>query len=271
MKNDASLTPLLEAKGVRFSYDAESPLVLDDVSLSLYGGEVVTLLGPNGVGKSTLLDILTGSLKPGEGEVILDGTPIGSLKQAEVARMIAYVPQNSSDIYDYEVREYVAMGRAPYLGLLGRPDEKDYQLVEKVMDDMGASSLLNKSYLQISGGERQMVNICRAVVQQPRLIVFDEPTAALDMGNQVKVLLLAKRLAEEGFAVLLTTHNPEHAILLGGRMMVLEKGGHPIAGQAADVLTQEHMSQLYQAPLRVVDVDEIGRRACLVESLRTYE
>lgn len=257
---------VLQADGVSFSYRSERR-VLDNVSLCIAPGEMLTLLGPNGAGKSTLLNCLVGALRPQEGAVLLEDRNVGEMQPREVARRIAYVPQTSNPTYGYQTRDYIAMGRAPHKGMFQKPDEEDYALVDEAMERLGVTHLAAQPYTQLSGGERQLANVCRAIVQQPSVILFDEPTSALDYGNQIKVLRLVKSLREQGYAIMMTTHNPDHPIMLGGRVAILDRAGHLECGRVDELMTEERLSALYQIDLRVLSIPELGRNACLPEGV----
>ncbi len=258
--------PLLSARGLAFSYDGDRT-VLDDVSVEIAPGEVLTLLGPNGAGKSTLLNCLVGALSPQRGEVVLAGRPVLAMAPREVARIVACVPQYSTTTYGYRVIDYVLMGRAPYKNVFQRPCDSDREIARSVIERMGIEHLAEAAYTQISGGERQLVNVCRALVQQPRAILFDEPTSALDYGNQLKVLRMVRLLGDERYAVIMTTHNPDHPMLLGGRVAILERNGHLSCGNVRDMMTQERLGALYDADLRVFRSAELDRDVCLAARL----
>ena len=136
-------------------------------------------------------------------------------------------------------------------------------MVDDAMARLGITHLAKKPYTQISGGERQLVNVCRAIVQQPRVILFDEPTSALDYGNQIKVLRMVKGLREQGYAIIMTTHNPDHPILLGGRVAILDRAGRLSCGSVEKLMTEERLSALYDVDLRVLRIDELGSDACM--------
>lgn len=253
---------VLEAERISFSYDGKTP-VLSEVNLCIAPGEMLTILGPNGAGKSTLLNCLVGTLTPQKGRVMLAKSEISEMSPRDIAKLIAYVPQTSIPTYGYQVRTYIAMGRAPHKGLFEQPKAEDLALVDKTIESLGISHIAEKPYTQISGGERQLANVCRALVQQPKIIIFDEPTSALDYGNQVKVLRLVKRLREQGYAIIMTTHNPDHPILLGGRVGILNRQGNFSVGDTKKLMSEDRLSELYDVPLRVIRVDEIDRNVCL--------
>lgn len=248
---------------VSFQYHANSGIVLDRVSLSVDAGEVVVLLGPNGAGKTTLLHCMINLLRPGEGRILLAGQELGSMKPKEIAALAAFVPQSHEPSFDYSVLEFVLLGRAPRTGLFGRPGRADEAACLEILGELDLMSLADRSYMELSGGERQQVLIARALAQEPRVLVFDEPTAHLDLGNQARVLRLIRRMADKGLGVLMTSHNPDHALMAGDKAAVLKKGGALVSGPTDRILDRELLSDVYGTDLRLVDVPGIGLRACL--------
>ena len=252
---------LLESKNVFFSYP-HSQAVLNGVDLTIHKGELITLLGPNGSGKSTFMNCLMGLLKPQQGSILVNRTNINYMNARAISRKIAYVAQNPEVTFSHTVRNYIAMGRTPYLKIYEKPSSDDYNLVDEAIERLGIEKLADKQYTQISGGERQLVNVCRAIVQQPELIIFDEPTSALDYGNQIKVLRLIKELSSEGYSILISTHNPDHPILLDGTVCVLSRGGKMRTGTVEDIMTEDYLDEIYQTQLHVKYVDEAQRMIC---------
>ncbi|MDR0818826.1 MAG: ABC transporter ATP-binding protein [Oscillospiraceae bacterium] len=257
---------VLQAERLTFAYDKSEP-VLKDLSFYIEQGSLVTLLGPNGAGKSTLISCLCGLFTPRSGQVLLNGKEILALNQRSIAHQIAYVPQQIRLAFPYKVRDYIAMGRAPYLGIFTKPGAKDYQSVDDAMERMGISQLSNKACTQISGGEAQLVDICRAIIQEPDILVFDEPTSALDYGNQVRVLRLIRDLNTQGYTVILTTHNPDHAILLNGVAALLDKNGVLTIGKAADVINSDSVKRVYGMEICVDYISAVNRIACVTCAL----
>ncbi len=260
---------ILEVDNLAFSFDGSGGArVFSGVSFSLRPGDIFTVLGPNGVGKSTLFNCICGFLKPVEGCVRVFGKPTGEYSQNELARRLAYDPQMQNFAFDYKVRDYLVMGRTPYVKPLARPGVEDYRVVERVIADLGIEALGDKSMRQISGGERQQVQIARALVQEPRILMLDEPTNHLDYGNQLKVLGLISRLAKSRDMVLiLTSHVPDHAILLGGKTGILERGGKMTVGPVGRIVTEETLRRIYNTNLHLVDIECIGRKACVAGGL----
>ena len=257
---------LLQARSISFAYKHNQP-TFQNVSFDICKGEMFSLLGPNGAGKSTLLNCLSGIDHPYEGTVLLNGTPITRLSPREVATMLAYVPQHISTTYAFSVREYLAFGAAPRLGVFTSPGKDVYQLVDSVVERLGLQPLVNRRISELSGGECQRVAIGRAIVQQPSIILFDEPTSALDYGNQLRVLRCMRQLLSDGFTIVMTTHNPNHPLLLGGRVALLNNQGHLTVGDAQDVLTEQVLSELYEAQLHMVHIDKLRRDCCLPDNL----
>jgi iron complex transport system ATP-binding protein len=169
--------------------------------------------------------------------------------------------------FSYKVIDFVTMGRAPNISLFSHPSEEDRQAAFEAIESLGIGGLAEKPYTEISGGERQQVMIARAIAQNPKVILFDEPTSHLDYGNQQIVLKLIRRLAHEGYGIIMTTHNPDHALLLGGNTAVLDDEGHLVSGNTKDIITAENLKKLYGTDVLVVRVDEAGRDACITPKL----
>ena len=252
----------LELKNVSFSYDNKKE-VLKDINLTVNKGSVMTILGRNGAGKSTMLNCITGGLKPTKGEIFLDGKEISSMSYQELAKVIAYVPQNHTTTYPYMVKDLVVMGRAPYLKLYEKPSKKDFELVNEVLEELGILHLADRLYTEISGGERQKVTVARAIVQQADIIILDEPTSQLDYGNQLRLVSQVSTLVKRGFGVIMTTHMPDHVFLVGGEVAILDKKGNLNVGKVDDVMTNEALSELYESEINIVEVKEFNRKICI--------
>lgn len=257
---------LYEIRNLSFSY-AGGPPVLEKVSLTLKEGEILTVLGPNGAGKSTLLNCMMGLLPAPPEALRLCGRPLADMREREIARLVGYVPQLHTPVFDYSVLEFVLMGRAALLSPLARPGPEDRRAAEEALAAVGLAHLADRPYTAISGGERQQATVARAIAGRPKAVLFDEPTAHLDFGNQLRVLRMIRRLSEEGYATVVTTHNPDHAILLGGTAAVLDRQGHLRAGPAEELLTEELLRQIYDTQLLVRYQPELGRRVCLYPPL----
>ncbi len=242
--------------------------VLSGINLTVESGDICCILGENGVGKSTLFKTLLGVIPPVAGSIYLGGKELGTISRREIASMMAYVPQNHNPAFNYLVSEVIMMGRygnsKPFL----LPNSDDNEAVEKIAEEMGVSHLLDKPYMNISGGERQKVLICKALAQNPDILVFDEPTANLDYGNQVVLLDAISELSDKGIMILLTTHSPEQALLLNANTLLLSKTSDPQYGSAASIITEKNLSEVYGKRIRVIDiVTEEGNpmRCCIPE------
>ncbi|MGO9230487.1 MAG: ABC transporter ATP-binding protein [Bryobacteraceae bacterium] len=240
--------------------------VVEDVSLSLDSGAVLCLLGANGSGKTTLFKAILGLLRLNGGRILVDGADTAAWPQRRLARTLAYVPQAHTPPFPFAVRDVVLMARTAHLGLFGSPSRLDAAIAEDAMEKLGVSHLAHARYTEISGGERQLVLIARALAQQSEFLIMDEPTSNLDFGNQVRVLRRVKELAGRKLGLLMTTHFPDHAFLCASRVAVL-KGGKLLAmGRPEDVLTQERLESAYGVSLRIVKVDA-GLRVCVPEMI----
>jgi iron complex transport system ATP-binding protein len=218
-----------------------------DVSLAVAPGEALALLGPNGGGKTTLLKTMLGLLAPHAGAVMIDGKPLSALPVAERARRIGYVPQAHAGAFAFVVRDVVLMGRTAHQGLFASPTAADRAIVDLKLAELGVSHLAEQPYTMISGGERQLVLIARALSQEPAYVVLDEPTASLDFGNQGKVMRQIGALTAKGLGVLFTTHDPNQALRHADRVALLGDGRLAAMGAPRDVLTAKAIEALYGA------------------------
>jgi iron complex transport system ATP-binding protein len=182
---------MLEVSTLAFGFPGRT--VGRDVSFSLRGGEVMCVLGPNGGGKTTLFRTLLGLLQKHAGSIVLGGVPVEKLSRSEIARRTGYVPQEHAGYFAFTVREFVLMGRTAHLGAFSVPARKDREVAQRALESLGISGLSERPITGISGGERQLALVARALAQEPRLLLLDEPTAGLDFGNQVRVLERASR------------------------------------------------------------------------------
>ncbi|HXX09088.1 MAG TPA: ABC transporter ATP-binding protein [Pseudolabrys sp.] len=242
----------IEGRGLTIGYPDRT--VGSGLDVALVTGEVLALLGPNGGGKTTLLKTLLGLLKPKAGAVQLGGKPLSSYSIRERARVIAYVPQVHIGTFAFTVETVVLMGRTAHGTLFSRPSARDRAVAQAVLERFGIASLADRPYTMISGGERQLVLLARALAQEPQFIVLDEPTASLDFGNQGKVMNEIRALAKSGHGVLFTTHDPNHALRAADRAYLLRDGTRVADGPVATVLNREQLEALYHATVeRITD------------------
>lgn len=222
------------------------------LDVELRKGEVVALLGPNGGGKTTLLKTLLGLLRPLAGDVVIGGQQLADLPVRERAQRIAYVPQTHTATFAFPVETVVLMGRTAHGNVFSRPTSRDRVVAASAIARFGISALAERPYTMISGGERQLVLLARALAQEPQFIVLDEPTASLDFGNQGKVMREMRALAASGLGVLFTTHDPNHALRAADRAYLLRSGILIAEGNVGSVLTKTQLEDLYGAPVQTI-------------------
>lgn len=229
------------------------------VSLAVGAGEVVCLLGPNGGGKSTLFKTLLGLLPRQGGRILLDGADIAGLARADIARRVAYVPQAAGGYFPYSVAEVVLTGRAAHVDAFATPGAAHERIAAEAMSRVGIAHLASKVFTNISGGERQLALIARALAQAAPVMVLDEPTANLDFGNQARVVAEIVRLARDGTGVLWATHDPGHALECADRVALLSGGALAAYGPADRVLDEARLSALYGVTVGIATLPD-GRR-----------
>ncbi len=232
-------------------YDKKT--VLQNISLTVESGEVLCILGPNGTGKTTLFKSILGLLKMQGGCVELDGKDMSKMNRAQIARKIGYIPQAHNPPFPFKVIDVILMGRTAHLGILASPGKKDLIIAEEVLEILNIRHLRDKIYTQVSGGEKQLVLIARALVQKPLLLVMDEPTAALDFVNQLLVLSYISKLAESGLAIIMASHFPDHAFLYSTKVVLLKTGEVYAVGAPGEVITEQYLEHLYGVNVKIVD------------------
>lgn len=254
-----------EVSHLSCGYKAGRPLI-KDVTFSLGSRDICCILGRNGVGKSTMFKTLLGLLPPLGGSILLDGEDITGWSAEKLASHVAYVAQSHTPPFPYLVEEMIMLGRMSHIGIFGKPGPKDQKIVDEIIHDLGIDYLKGRAYTEISGGERQMVMIGRALAQEPKILVLDEPTANLDYGNKVIVLDTIKMLSERGICTIFTTHDPEQTLLLEAETVIIIPHEPVVFGPSRAVVTEKNLKRAYNATIRVVEIsDDEGRpvRVCL--------
>jgi iron complex transport system ATP-binding protein len=256
---------MLQIENLAFGFPGRT--IGRDVSFSLAAGEAMCVLGPNGGGKTTLFRTLLGLLEPHGGTIVLGGVSLDSLSRREIAQRIGYVPQGHSAYFAFTVRDFVLMGRTAHLGVFSVPGRKDRELAGRVLEALGIAHLAERPVTEISGGERQLALVARALAQEPAMLVLDEPTASLDFGNQVRVLEKITALAATGISILFASHDPDHAFLTSHRVLLLAEGRALEIGPPAQVIRPDSLKRLYGVSVDVLPLAG-GRHTCLPELRR---
>ncbi|HWG76826.1 MAG TPA: ABC transporter ATP-binding protein [Steroidobacteraceae bacterium] len=244
--------PLIEVRGAAFHYGEHC--VFSAMDLDIFRGEVLTILGPNGCGKSTLLRCIGGQLALSGGTVRIDHADVSSLEAGARARKIGFLFQRHLPSFPFPVLDVVSMGRAPHLSLFCVPASRDIDLAEQALAKVGVLHLKDRPYTELSGGELQLVLLARTLVQQPDVILLDEPTSHLDFRNQTLSLRTIGALAAEGVTMVMTTHDPNHAFLLPGRVLLMQPGGAILTGLASQIITDSTLSATYGIDITVFSV-----------------
>lgn len=246
---------LISIRDLEFSYNGDHRKVLQGLNLDLPAGSITAILGPNGAGKSTLVHILLGILKPAGGQISILGKSIQDYTRRELSHLIAFVPQSEYTAFDFSVIDYVLMGRAPHIGMLQMPTRVDIERTLEQLENLSLTHLAQRSVLELSGGEHQLVLIARALVQEPQMLLLDEPTTHLDLSNQGRILSTLTRLAEAGTTVVYTTHDPDSAARTAQYLVLMREGQVLSSGEVGPVLTAQNLTRTYGVPVRVVQVD----------------
>ena len=241
---------LLKVKGVVFSYD--SLRALNGVTFEAMEGEVLGIIGPNGSGKTTLLRCINKALKPQGGAVLIDGKDVSKMERRETARRVGVVPQNSSAFFPFSVLDVILMGRNPHLGRFAREGRGDIKVAENAMELTSTFHLIERRMDELSGGEKQRVIIARALTQQPKVLLLDEPTLHLDVNHQLEILALIRELTvKQRLVTLLVSHDLNLAARFCDRLLLLKSGKVFAAGSVEDVLTQRNIREVYNVEVEV--------------------
>lgn len=244
---------LIDAKNISFSYQKKE--ILKDIDFKLSKGDILSLVGKNGCGKTTLLKIVLGILKA-KGDIKIFSKDINKYKNKELAKLISYVPQTHQIPFDYTVFDVVLMGRLAHINLFSNYSQKDKDIALKNIEKVGISHLKDSIYSQISGGERQLAFIARALTQDAKIIFMDEPVTGLDYGNQLKLLKFLKELAKDGYTFVKTTHYPDHALYASNKVLMLKDGEVLDYGTVEEKLTAENIKNLYDVDVDIISKDD---------------
>jgi len=243
---------LLETKNLSFSY--EKTKVLDDINISFEKGKLTTLLGANGSGKTTIIKSLNKIIKINKGEIIINNKNISKLKQKEIAKKIAMVPQEHNSVFSYKSIDVVLMGITPYLDFAKQPKEKDYNKAKRILDKLNVGNLAYRNYNKLSGGERQLVLIARALMQDTEYILLDEPTSHLDFKNQHLILQKLKKLTNKNKAIITALHDPNLALKYSDKIIIIKDGKILAKGDTKKVMNNKNLSDAYNTQIIVNEI-----------------
>ncbi|MCQ2511958.1 MAG: ABC transporter ATP-binding protein [Lachnospiraceae bacterium] len=243
----------LKIDNIYFSY--KNHPVLKGVSFEAGKGELISVLGPNGVGKSTLFKCILGLLKPEQGDVIINGTSLKEMTPAMLAREIAYIPQFHNPVFSYTVFDMVLMGTTAQMSKLSVPKEEQMKYAEEALKILDIYHLKDRNYANISGGERQMTLIARAIAQQAKILIMDEPSASLDFGNKIRLMKTVRTLTNNGYTVIQSTHDPEQACFYSSKILAMYDGQNLAFGRPPDIIDSRLISKLYGMDIDVINLD----------------
>jgi len=244
---------------VSFRYTAETPRVLKDISINVAKGTITVILGPNGVGKTTLLQLILGWHRPETGAIWIKNKKLDAFTNRERGRLMSLVPQSEYIPFEYSLTEYVLLGRLPYLNPLEIPSQPHIELAEESIRQVGLDPNDHRPITILSGGERQLLLLARALCQQPEILILDEPTSHLDLSNKKNISDILLKLRDRGLTVVLTTHEPDFALAVGERLVLLNDGVLVAHGNMEDTFTEELLSKTYSAKITTKTID--GRKA----------
>ncbi len=259
----------IKVNALTYSYSESRGEVFREVGFEVGNGDIVSFLGPNGTGKSTLLKCIAGIIPYKQGSILLDGEEVSGMKPEKAAGKMSYVPQTQVSPFPYPVKEIVLMGRAPHLGLFSSPHAEDIGKAEAAMEMVGISGLSERPCNRISGGEWQLVLIARAITQESGILLLDEPTSHLDLGNQMRILETIVRLSESGFTILVATHFPDHALMTSNRAAILKDGLLSEVLHPEELITENLISHTYGVDVRLIQHEAIGKRRIIVPMLKS--
>lgn len=245
---------ILEVENGCFGYPKQEE-ILTDINIKLEEGHILSVLGPNGIGKTTLLKCMIGLMPWSRGRSLLAGKDIRTLKSKEIWNMISYIPQTHGFSFSYTGLEMVMLGRSSHLGLFSQPGHREIEMAEAMMEKVGITRLADKDCNRMSGGELQMVLIARALINEPKLIILDEPETGLDFHNQILVLNMVEKLAhEENIGAIMNTHYPTNAMSIADEALMMNRKGDRFYGSTGDILNESNISKSFDVN---VVVDEI--------------
>jgi iron complex transport system ATP-binding protein len=251
----------ISVRDISFTWPGTEANLFNRLNLDFPAGKTVCLIGPNGSGKTTLIELILGWRRADSGDIEVEGRSVSALPARERGRMMALVPQEERLPFSYSAMEYVLLGRASYLPPLARPGRGDRDMAMKVLEDVGISHLAFRPVPMLSGGEKRMVLIARALVQKPRILLLDEPANHLDPANRERIMEILKLLKSSAITLVISSHEPDMVTRLADSVVLLQTRQDPVMGRSGDVITPEGLAALYGVKVRIVEAE--GRRIIL--------
>lgn len=230
-------------KDICFAYESE--MILKHLSMDIESNSICFIMGNNGSGKTTLLKNILGFLTPQQGDIQIAGKNVSAIDKRTMSRLVSYVPQAVHLNTDFSVIDYISLGRTPHLGILNKLTETDYQIIERISVLLGVDEIFGTSFNKLSGGQKQMVAVARSLIQDTPVIIMDEPMSALDIGKQMELLKVLRILAENGKTIIITTHNPNHALVLESNSCFLKQGEMVAFGKSSDIIRDDLIHIIY--------------------------
>lgn len=254
---------VLAIENASFSYDGKRD-IFTDLNYSITTNQVFCILGPNGIGKSTLLRSMMNLYPLRKGRILLDEKDIRQYPPQELAKKISLIPQNYTFSFPYKVLDIVLMGRTPHLNGMARPSDEDYEKAVAAIEELGLGDLIYRPCTGLSGGQMQLVMLAQAIAQEAEFLMMDEPTSHLDYGKQMQTLEIVADMRRRHFGVIMTTHDPSHAFLVGDKVAIMNGGGFAAVGTPDEVITEESLRMLYELDVRILTVDGgAARKVCV--------
>jgi len=244
---------LIQMEEISFTYSSENNHVLRTLSLEVQKGDITAILGPNGIGKTTLLHLILGWIKADKGTIYLDGKKLEEYSRREMGRLIGLVPQDEHITFEYSLLEYVLLGRTPHLHSLESPGKKDYEAALAALKKVGLEKIADRPVTHLSGGEKQLVLVARSLAQEPKILLLDEPMSNLDLANKIRLIEVLNSLKNEGVTILYTSHEPEVAAAISNYLILMGSDNNIEHGTADKILTGESLSRIYGVPVKVAD------------------
>lgn len=242
------MIPLIEARDLTIGHRGKT--LVPNIDFRLMQGQILGLLGPNGTGKTTLFRTLLGLIPAISGEVLLDGQRTSSLPPVQIASRLAHVPQSMASPFAFTAMDIVLMGASSRLGPFARPGQLQHDQAKTALDRLGIAGLAQAPINQLSGGQRQLVLIARAMAQDAKAVIMDEPTGSLDFANRRQVSTAIRQLASAGVGIILSSHDPDHAAAIADQALLLHRDGVLAYGPISRTMSSANLSQLYEIPVR---------------------